>query len=153
VARNVAFYPVPPERVFEVLSDPENYAYWVVGSDTIRSYDPEWPAVGSKFHHRVGVGPIKINDNTEVFEVAPPHRLVLQARTRPLGTARVVLELVEEDGGTRVTMTEVPGDPLTRLVHNRFVDRLLAKRNHESLRRLGELVGAGSDAPRRPVEA
>jgi uncharacterized protein YndB with AHSA1/START domain len=62
---------VPPEQVFAVLADPAAYADWVVGSDTIRDADPTWPAVGSKFHHRVGIGLLKVNDHTEVVEVDP----------------------------------------------------------------------------------
>jgi uncharacterized protein YndB with AHSA1/START domain len=151
VATNVAFFPVPPERVWAVLADPQSYAYWVVGSDTIRDADPTWPAVGSKLHHRVGIGPFKLNDNSEVLESFPPLRLVLQARGRPFGTARVRIELLEHDGGTRVTMSEGPGDPISRLFHNPLFDRLLRARNHESLRRLGELAGAGDDAARRGV--
>jgi uncharacterized protein YndB with AHSA1/START domain len=140
MARNVASFPVPPERVFAVLADPSSYAYWVVGSDAVRDADATWPAPGAKLHHRVGVGPFKLNDNTEVLEADPPRRLVLQARARPLGTARVVLELEADGGGTRVTMVEEPGDRFSRLLHNPLADRLLAWRNDEALRRLGELA-------------
>jgi uncharacterized protein YndB with AHSA1/START domain len=148
VATNVALFPVPPERVWAVLADPQTYGYWVVGSETIRDADPTWPAVGSKLHHRFGVGPLKINDNTEVLESDPPHRLVLQARGRPLGTARVELDLAEEDGGTRVTMREHPGDPISRLFHNPLLDWLVRVRNEASLKRLEELAVAGHGAPR-----
>jgi hypothetical protein len=61
-----------PDRGFAVLSHPENYADWVVGSDKIRDADPTWPAVGTRFHHRVGVGPLKVNDHTDVIAVDPP---------------------------------------------------------------------------------
>jgi uncharacterized protein YndB with AHSA1/START domain len=151
VSRNVAYLPVPPERVFAVLADSETYAYWVVGSHSIRGADATWPAPGSKLHHRVGVGPFTLNDNTEVLEADPPRRLVLQARARPLGSARVMLDIVEHDGGSRVTMEEGPGDLFSRLLHNPIADRLLGRRNDESLRRLGELAGAGQDAPRTEV--
>jgi uncharacterized protein YndB with AHSA1/START domain len=146
VARNVAVFPVPPERVFAVLSDPATYPRWVVGSDAIRAIDADWPAPGSRFHHRVGIGPLKIDDDTEVLEIAPPRRLVLHARARPLITARVVFELAEDDGGTRVTMIETPGDPISHLVHNPLTDPLVAKRNQETLRRLGRLVTAEAGA-------
>ena len=62
----------PPERVFAVLSDPQSYGDWVVGSDTIRDADSAWPDAGSRFYHRVGAGPLKLNDHTEVLEVDPP---------------------------------------------------------------------------------
>jgi hypothetical protein len=129
-----------------VLADPQSYAHWVVGSDTIRGVEGQWPEPGSKFHHRVGWGPFKLKDNTEVFESAPPNRLVLQARTRPLGTARVTMELVPTNGGTRITMIEDPGDRYTRLLHNVVLDRILAKRNVESLRRLCSLASGSPPA-------
>jgi len=151
VSRTVARFPVPPERVFAVLSDPFTYADWVVGSDTIRDADDTWPAPGSRLHHRVGVGPLKINDNTEVVESIPPRRLVLQARARPLGTARVIFDLAPVADGTEVTLTEEPGDLLSRVLHNPIADRILGRRNVATLRRLGEVAGAGTDVPAREV--
>jgi uncharacterized protein YndB with AHSA1/START domain len=141
MARNVATFPVPIHQVFAVLSDPKTYAYWVVGADSIRDADASWPAVGAKLYHRVGVGPLKLNDNTEVLEVIEPVRLVLQARARPLGSARVILDLIDLGDGTQVTMVEGPGDRISRLLHNPIADFLLRRRNDEALRRLGKLAG------------
>jgi uncharacterized protein YndB with AHSA1/START domain len=141
MAVTVATVPTPPDSVWAVLADPRSYEEWVVGSDVIRDADPTWPAPGSKIHHRVGVGPIKINDNTEVLESEPARRLALQARTRPLGTARIVIELEPEGPArTRVRMSEEPGDPISRIFHNPLFDKLMEKRNVESLRRLGEMA-------------
>jgi uncharacterized protein YndB with AHSA1/START domain len=141
MARNVTTFPVPIDQVFAVLSDPESYAYWVVGSDSIRAADPSWPAVGAKLHHRIGAGPFKLNDDTEVLEVTAPVHLVLQARARPFGTARVTLDLVDLGDGTQVTMLEGPGDSVSRVLFNPVADALLRRRNDEALRRLGELAG------------
>ena len=127
---------VPPERVFAVLSDPRSYGHWVVGADTIRDADPAWPAKGSRFYHRVGMGPLKLNDHTEVLEVDPPRKLVLHARARPLGTAKVTLLLSPQGDATHVTMREEAGDPLSRLAINPLTDWLVHHRNVESLRRL-----------------
>jgi uncharacterized protein YndB with AHSA1/START domain len=143
VATTRAQFAVPPERVFAVLSDPESYADWVVGSHSIRDADPNWPEIGTRFHHRVGVGPLTVNDHTEVLEVDPPRRLVLRARARPLGTARVEITLASRDGGTDVTMTEVAGDPFSKLALNRFTDPLVHYRNRESLRRLRRISETG----------
>lgn len=141
MARNQRLMPVAPERVFSVLADPSSYGYWVVGSDTIRDADPGFPAVGTRFHHRVGVGPLKVNDHTEVVECDPPRRLVLHAKARPLfGTARVELDLERRGGGTLVTMVEDPGDPLTKIVFWGLTHVLVRGRNAESLRRLEELA-------------
>jgi uncharacterized protein YndB with AHSA1/START domain len=139
MATNVALIPATPERIWAVLSDPDSYGHWVVGSDTIRDADEGWPAPGTKIHHRVGAGPLKLNDDTEVVEAEAPRRLVLHARARPFGTARVALELTAEGTSTRVVMTEEPDDPVSRLLHNPLADRLLHRRNVTALRRLTEL--------------
>jgi uncharacterized protein YndB with AHSA1/START domain len=129
-----------PERIFAVLSEPNAYADWVVGSDIIRDADPGWPAAGTRLYHRVGWGPIKIQDHTEVLAVDPPRRLELRAKARPLGTAHVELELERRGAGTLVTMTEGAGDRLTRLLFNPLTHLLVRGRNTESLRRLEELA-------------
>ena len=134
---------MPIERVFAVLADPRSYGDWVVGSDTIRDADPAWPAAGSRFHHRVGVGPLKLDDHTEVLEVDPPSKLVLHARARPLGTAKVSLLLAPHGDATHVTMREEAGDPLSRLAINPLTDRLVHHRNVESLRRLKRIAETG----------
>ena len=136
MARTEAQLAVPPERVFAVLCDPEAYGDWVVGSHSIRDADADWPAVGSRFYHRVGAGPFTVKDHTEVLDVDPPHRLVLRARARPVGTAKIKMVLEPQDGGTHVTMIEIAGDPLSRLAINRLTDPLVHHRNVESLRRL-----------------
>jgi uncharacterized protein YndB with AHSA1/START domain len=151
MARTERLMPVSPERVFSVLADPSSYAHWVVGSDTIRDADDNWPAVGSRFHHRVGVGPVKVNDHTEVVEADPPQHLVLLAKARPLfGTARVELDLERRGGGTLVTMIEHGGDPLTKLMLDGparpLTHFLMRRRNDESLRRLEELALAKAPA-------
>jgi uncharacterized protein YndB with AHSA1/START domain len=132
-----------PNEVFAVLANPRNYGDWVVGSDTIRDADPTWPKVGSRFHHRVGFGLLKIHDHTEVLEVDAPHRLVMHARARPLGTAKVTMLLTERDQGTHVTMIEVAGDALSALVLNRLTDPLIHLRNVQALRRLKRIVETG----------
>ena len=136
-----------PDEVFAALANAANYGDWVVGSDTIRDADPDWPKVGSRFHHRVGVGPLKLNDHTEVLEVDPPHRLIMHARARPLGTAEVAMRLTERDGGTLVTMSETAGDRLSRLMLNRLTDPLIRLRNAESLRRLKRIAETGVAKP------
>jgi uncharacterized protein YndB with AHSA1/START domain len=133
----------PPERVFAVLANAETYGDWVVGSDAIRDADAAWPAVGSRFYHRVGVGPLKVNDHTEVLELDAPRRLVLHARARPVGTARVAIRLEPRDGGTYVTMEETAGDALSRIGINPLTDWLVHLRNVESLRRLQRITETG----------
>ena len=78
------FMPVSPEDVWEVLADPGEYAYWVVGSKIVRDADPGWPEPGTRFHHTVGFGPLTLEDHTASLKADPPHRLKLRATGRPL---------------------------------------------------------------------
>jgi hypothetical protein len=139
-----------------VLSDPRSYAYWVIGSIEIRDADPEWPQAGSRFHHTVGLGPLRVKDHTVVEEVRPARYLQLQTKTRPLGNARVGLQLDDTGEGTRVTMTEDPADTPTALVFMPLTHVLMRGRNARSLERLAELAegrrpmpGEEPDAPSR----
>jgi uncharacterized protein YndB with AHSA1/START domain len=140
MARNEAIIDAPPERVFEVLMDPDSYGDWVVGSKEIRGADADWPAVGSRFHHRVGFGPFTLDDHTQIEEIDPPRLLKLRARARPLGTALVTLELRPSGAGTALTMIEDPADPLTAFAFQPVVHLLTRRRNDEGLRRLRRLA-------------
>ena len=140
MSTNTRFMPVPPSAVWDALADAGGYGYWVVGSKIIRDSDATWPAPGSKIHHTVGLGPFQFNDHTESVEAVEPHRLQLRAKVRPLGTARVTLEMTPKDGGTVVRMTENPDGvfrPLALLVPLQVLSGL---RNAESLMRLEELA-------------
>lgn len=132
--------PVPPEAVWDALADAGGYGYWVVGSSEIRAADENWPQPGSRFHHTVGVGPLKVSDHTESLEARRPTFLRLRAKARPLGTAKVTLTMTPQDGGTRVRMTENPDGLTAMLTFNPLVQLLVKGRNAESLMRLEELA-------------
>src|SRR3954452_9055131 len=140
MARNQAYIDAPPTTVFSVLSDPESYGEWVVGSRAIRDADADFPAVGSRFHHQVGVPPLLLNDHTEVLVNEAPSRLVLRAKARPVATARIELRLGADGDGTQVTMFEGAGDLPSRIVFNPITDVLVQLRNQRSLDRLRRLA-------------
>ncbi len=137
---------VPADTVFDALVDPYTYPEWLVGAKEIRTVDDGWPAVGTKFHHRVGLGgPLTVADSTEVLEIERPQRLVLEVRARPLGRARAEFHLtpVERDDGrpvTRIVFDEVPIgaiaplapvlDPLTRARNGASLNALVAYLNN-----------------------
>ena len=148
MARNRAHIGVPPAAVWDVLSDPESYGEWVVGSRDIRDADPGWPEPGSAFYHSLGVGPFTIRDNTLSLGAQPPRRLLLQANSRPLGAARVEILLEPDGSGTRVTMVEDPAGRVAWLRFSPLVHALVRLRNAEALRRLKRLAeGAASPLP------
>jgi uncharacterized protein YndB with AHSA1/START domain len=140
VSTNTRFMLVPPEAVWEALSDAQAYGYWVVGSKVIREADPHWPQPGSKIHHTVGIGPLELSDHTESIEAERPRRLQLRAKGRPLGTARVTLDMVPKAGGTLVRMVENPDGPFRPLALVPPLQIFSKLRNAESLMRLEELA-------------
>jgi NAD(P)-dependent dehydrogenase (short-subunit alcohol dehydrogenase family)/uncharacterized protein YndB with AHSA1/START domain len=154
MARNRIHIEASPRHVFEVLSDPECYPGWVVGAaDTIK-FDDEFPAPGSSFRHRVGLGPLTLSDRTSVVDVDPPRRIELKAKARPLGTADIVIELSERAGGTDLLMEETPGDRLSALVAtNPLADAALRIRNSVALARLKRIAeDRPTGTPRRTRE-
>jgi len=132
--------PVAPEDVWEVLADPGEYGYWVVGSKVIRDADAAWPAPGSKFHHTIGAGPFKLSDHTVSIEAERPHRLKIRAKGRPFGTASVTLEMTPKDGGTVVSITENPDGVFRPLSFFPPLQLFSLGRNAESLMRMEELA-------------
>ena len=140
MARTTTQVAATPGRVFTVLADGWSYERWVVGCKQIRDVEERWPAPGATFHHSVGLGPITVHDTTTVIESEPGRRLVLRARARPTGVARVEIDLAEHAGGTEVTMVERPVSGPPALVHNPLQDWLIDRRNRESLRRLKRLA-------------
>lgn len=136
MATNRIHIDAPPEAVFDVLCDAASYRVWVVGSKRIRGVDPEWPAVGSRFHHTVGIGPLTDSDTTEVLESVRPSRMVLEARIWPFGTAEVALDLHPAGAGTDVVMGETPLRGLAKQLDNPLMERAIWVRNALTLRRL-----------------
>lgn len=142
MATNERFMPVPPQAVWDVLADPDSYAYWVVGSKVIRDAEPEWPAVGSRFHHTIGAGPFKLSDHTEVVEADSPRLLRIRAKGRPAGTATVTMRMNPrpQASGTMVQMSENPDSVFGLLALNPLTHVFTIARNAESLMRLEEMA-------------
>jgi Polyketide cyclase / dehydrase and lipid transport len=136
-----------PDRVFATLADGWQYAGWVVGSVKVRAVEGTWPAVGSRIHHAVGAWPLTLKDETEVELSQPGVRLVLLARGRPFGEARVDIRLEDRAAGTLVTMIETPVSGPGKWLNNPALEALLRARNVEALARLAALV----EAPTRPA--
>ncbi|NUS72879.1 MAG: SRPBCC family protein [Corynebacteriales bacterium] len=133
--------PASAADVFAVLADGWAYASWVVGTTHVRSVDSNWPAVGSRIHHKVGPWPLSINDYTQVQDVEPEKFLALRARGWPLGEARVNIRLnVVDDQVTEVSVEEVISAGVGRHIPDPLIAPLFQVRNSEALRRLGDIA-------------
>ncbi len=136
MSRNHINVTASPEAVFEVLDDADAYPRWVVGTRRLRRVDADWPHEGSEFHHAIGVAGAELHDSTEVLEHEPLHRIVLEVRFRPTGTARVELMVDATDDGTVVTMEETPDSGPVSWLPRFVTDPALHARNAWSLQRL-----------------
>ena len=128
------------EQVWDILRDGWLYPLWVVGASRIRDVDDGWPAEGSKLHHSFGVWPLVIDDTSEVVEIQPDQRIVLEARGWPVGTARVEITVQPDGTGSLVSIVEdVSGGP-GLLVPQPVRVAAMDMRNKETLRRLAYLA-------------
>jgi len=109
---------VPPDVLFDVLTDVEAYPDWLVGARHIRRTDEAWPAEGSWFDHTLGWGPVRIHDRTTVVSIDPPHHLTLHARMGPLGAARVRFTVSPSAEGSHLALEEEPTNGVARILWN-----------------------------------
>jgi uncharacterized protein YndB with AHSA1/START domain len=130
---------VAPTEVYAVLANGWYYSGWVVGTSHMQAVEEAWPAVGSRLFHASGAWPAALNDETRIDEVTPNERIVMTARARPFGEARVELTLKAEGEGTKVTLTETPIKGPASWLHNRIADTILHRRNVECLARLAAM--------------
>jgi len=128
------------EQIFAVLRDGWIYPVWVVGASRMRDVDNGWPAPGTKLHHSFGIWPLVIDDTTEVLEIEPDRRLVLEARGWPVGKARVEITVQPDGDDSLVSIAEDVTEGPARLVPEPIRLAGMDVRNRESLRRLTYLA-------------
>lgn len=137
VTRDIA---APRRRVWEVLADGWTYSQWVVGNSRMRAVDDDWPAPGTRILHSVGVWPFVVNDETLVLSCIPQEELVLLARLRPFGAARITFRLSDIPDGCRLEMTEVVVRGPMKLLPDRLQLMGVWPRNRECTWRLAGLA-------------
>jgi uncharacterized protein YndB with AHSA1/START domain len=128
------------ESLWTAIADPRTYPDWLIGAKFIRAVDPAWPAPGTAFHHRVGFGPLVIDDRTTVIEVDPQRLLTLRIRATFAIQAIVRFELQDDADGTHVRFEEEPARRLLGNLVRPVMDPLTHSRNTASLRRLDQLL-------------
>lgn len=143
-SRNTRRIDASTAQVFALLLDATRYPDWLVGAQAITHVDDTWPAVGSSFHHRIGVGLARMPGSTTVAELETDRLFTLRAGMGLLGEAEV--RFVLEPDGDAHTMLEIDERPAKGVV--RLTDRLtgplvpwmLWGRNHVSMDQLIELA-------------
>ncbi len=129
------------EQVWAVMADGWTYSQWVVGNSRMRAVDAHWPEVGSTIRHSIGIWPLVLDDVTVVERCERAQLLVLLAKGRPLGKARITLRLSDiPGGGCRIEMSEVPVGAPMGWVPKRVALAAAAPRNRECTWRLAALA-------------
>jgi uncharacterized protein YndB with AHSA1/START domain len=129
--------------VFDLLADPRTYPHWLVGNQEIRAVDDEFPAPGTSFDHSVGATEeVTVDDESEVLESDPPHRLKLLVKAGAMRGVVTFLLLPTRDG-TEVRFREKPVSWMAPLTP--FLRPVLHGRNVESLRRLAQLIDQSAE--------
>ena len=136
-----------PEHAFAVLIDPTTYPRWLVGATAIRDVDDSWPAPGSRFHHVVGWGPIRIADSTEVLDIQDGALLGLKVRARPWISAIATFRVIGSDQSCVVTLEEEPGVKTIGTLVRPVMDPVTHLRNHRSLRLLAGVIEESAPRP------
>lgn len=140
MSRNTTRIRATPDEVFDVLDDAHAYPRWVVGTRRVRGVDPDWPAVGSRFHHAIGTFVAELHDSSMVLDRRRPELMELEVRFRPTGVAWVRIS-VERDGPESVVVFEErPRSGPFRKIPRFATDPVLTARNALSLRRLRRVV-------------
>lgn len=135
-----------PQQVWDVLADGWSYDQWVVGTTDIRRVDPGFPAEGANLAYTVDRGPIHMKDRTTVRIAEPLHRLEMEANARPVGTARISVEVLAWGEKSVVVIDEHPLSGLGWLLHNPLSEMVLSlRRMAHNLAKLVESRAQGSD--------
>ncbi|RBY82387.1 SRPBCC family protein [Geodermatophilus sp. TF02-6] len=129
-----------PEQVWDVLADGSSYAEWVVGTREIRAVDDGWPALGTRIHYTVGLGPVTLNGSTTVRHVEPGRQLGLEADAQPIGSARIAIDLLDWGDDTVVVLDEHPLRGPGYRLHNTLSDAVLLLRGRPMVHNLARLV-------------
>jgi len=143
MARNEAHLEAAPAAVWSVLCDAYAYPHWIVGSKVTVRADPGWPRPGAEFRVKVGIGPLSYTDKTVCRDVEPPHHIALHAGGGGVAGANVDIRIEPAGSGTHITLLEDPAGLSAFLRRIGPLQRLIHKRNVESLRRLKQIVEAG----------
>jgi carbon monoxide dehydrogenase subunit G len=132
----------PPERVYDLVMDPQRLDEWVTIHDHLEDSPPGRLEKGSELTQCLKLAGRKFNVHWKVVENEPCERVVWEGKGPVASHARVVYGFESKDGGTRFSYAneyELPGGPLGRLA-GRTVSRLTKKALEGSLQRLKSLV-------------
>jgi carbon monoxide dehydrogenase subunit G len=132
----------PPERVYDVVMDPQRLDDWVTIHDHLEDSPPGRLEKGSKLTQCLKLAGSRFKVRWTVVENDPCERVVWEGKGPVASRARVIYAFEPQGESTRFSYTneyELPGGPLGKLA-GRSVSRLTNKALDGSLQKLKSLI-------------
>lgn len=125
---------VAPERIFDLLADPDEFAR--IAGGRLTEVTCPWPRPGSRLSVRFGRGRLGLTDKVAVRDLAPRRRIELRGEVGRLLVRDLRVILDDRGGTTCVTTFETPSGGLLTRLPDGLVDRAIGRRNAGMLARL-----------------
>lgn len=132
----------PPERVYEVVMDPERLADWVSIHDSLEQAPNGQLTKGSRLSQRLRLAGRRFTVHWTVVEDEPCRSVTWEGKGPAHSRASVGYEFQEEDGGTNFVYANeyhLPGGPLGTLA-SPAVKRVTGKEVDKTLDKLKKLI-------------
>jgi carbon monoxide dehydrogenase subunit G len=132
----------PPEKVYDLVMDPQRLDEWVTIHDHLEDSPPGQLQQGSELTQCLRLAGRKFKVHWTVVENDPCERVVWEGQGPVASHARVIYEFEPKDAGTRFSYAneyELPGGPLGRIA-GRTVSRFTKKALEGSLQKLKSLA-------------
>jgi len=133
----------PPEQLWDLVSDTDRYAEWVVGTAAV-SRSAGQAHLGTAYEEINPIaGPWRARTEWTVIEFDPPHRQVHRSADIPIASEfLVVMEVAPAAAGSEITVTLQARSSLGPLgaILCRVLERQTRRNNERTLRNLAELA-------------
>lgn len=109
------FFAYPREAVFEAWTQADQIEKWWGCKDTTKVTSTVDFRVGGEFEHVMVVHGQEMKYTGRYVELTVPERIVSEAVFGPDMTSTITVEFHEEDGGTRLELTQVGLPPMPNI--------------------------------------
>lgn len=109
------FFAYPREAVFEAWTEANQVEQWWGCRDTKKVSSTIDLRVGGEFTHVMLVHGQEMNYTGRYTELVVPERIVTESSMGPGMDSKVTVEFFEEEGGTRVKLTQVGLPPMPNI--------------------------------------
>ena len=141
------FLPAPPERVWEVVVDPNRLADWVTIHRRLGRVDAGRPRAGFEMEQHIHLRGVRLTVHWTLMQCRPGELAVWEGRGPARSHAHTVYRLQPEGDGTRFDYENefrAPLGPVGAVASRALVGGIPQREANRSLERLRELFSDGS---------